>query len=269
MKTRRALQIIVGVLSLLVVLCLAVVAACGALAALFPDMSAAVSEIYKKVMNGFDIVAEAFSIPAYTFLVPLLALGLPSLLLLLAAILLFLRDKGKQGKYVAGNVLALIGIAILTLFAVVFAKDIVFEFDKTAVTPLSYAWIVRLSAAGLLALFVIFVGSALGVKPKNVVATESVLEEESTETKAEENENSATYETVAPTSEQQATQEQTASEYVPGNASVSEVTDGVYGKKESSSQNVMDKINKAHMFYQMGAITEEEYIKLVSMYLKK
>ena len=266
MKTRRALQIIVGVLSLLVVLCILAALACVALVLLFPNMSATVSEVYDNLKVGFGLTAEKIGLAGMSYLVLLLGYVLPAILLLLAGILMFLRDKGKQGKYVAANIVALLAVAILTIFTIVFAKQFVSAFEQTAVTPLPFDWVVRLAFGGVLAVFVIFVGAALGVKPKKQIS-EEVAEDNAVVTESETK--SATYETVAPGAEKQATAKGNATGYVPGNTSVSDVTKGAYGNGENLSPATIDKINKARMLFEIGAITQDEYIKLVNVYLKK
>ncbi|MCH5153202.1 MAG: hypothetical protein J1F68_04515 [Clostridiales bacterium] len=274
MKTRRALQIIVGVLSLLTVLCLLAAAVFVALVVLFPDMSQFASEIYEMFKVGFDVIANYIGLASVSFLVPLLAYCLPGALLLLAGVLMLLPNKGKQGKYVAANILALVGIAIIAIFTIVFAADLVSRTngDNHVWFVSTFSWtsadtIVRLIFAGLLALFVIFVGAALGVKPKKEVTSEAHEEEAHAVTTAEERKSA--YETVAPASVKQASVGSKTTEYVPSAMSVNDVTKGTYGNGEHLSATAIDKINKAHMLYEMGAITEEEYIKLVNVYLKK
>ena len=264
MKTRRALQIIVGILSLLVLLCLLAAVAFVALVMMFPNMTDAAT-IYDAIKVGFERIASTLGLGGIAFILPLLAYVLPAQLLLIAVILLFLHDNGKQGKYIAGNILSLIGVALMTIFTIVFANELVFKFDQSAVTALSFSWIVRLAAAGLLAIFIIFIGSALGVKPKKqaseTVAEELVVTEISTD-------GETAYQTVSPANEQQATDAEINMTYAPTGSSVSDVMNGIYGG-ENLSPAAMDKINKARMLYDMGAITQDEYIKLVNAYTKK
>ena len=271
MKTRRALQIIVGILSLLVLLSLLVAAACVGVVLLFKTSE--LTAIYDTVRNGFEAIANFIGLTGLSFILPLLAYVLPAQLLLIAAILLFLPDRGKQGKYIAGNVLALIAIALLTIFTIMFATDLATNVESHTwyTSPLSWTstdTIVRYAACGTLALFIIFIGSALGVKPKQ---TETVAtEEEAVVTESQEvSSENAPYETVAPAEEQQTVSEENETQYVPTRTSVSEIMNGVYGTKEQASPAAMDKINKARMLYEMGALTQDEYIKLVNIYTKQ
>ena len=265
MKTRRALQIIVGVLSLLVVACLLAAGICVALVLLFPDFAASISGIYDKLSAGFETVANTIGLSSMAYLVPVLAGGLPCALLLLGAVLLFLPEKGKQGKNVAGIVLSLIGIAILTVFTLVFATDLVAAFDAVSFGPLSFAWLVRIVAGGLLAVFIIFIGSALGVKVQDEVAATEQEEVVVSETEGE----AVTVETVNSQVQEQPAHTTDTVEYVPTHASVSEVADNTYGTEKQLSPEVVAKINKARLLYDMGAITRSEYTKLVETYTKK
>ena len=279
MKTRRALQMIVGILSLLVVLCLVVAAAFVAFVVLFPNTSPIATELYEMFKISFGVIANYIGLTGMSYLVPLLFYVLPCVLLLIAGILMLLKDKGKQGKYVAANILALIGIAIVAIFTILFAADLV-----SRVNGENHVWvvdtfnwtsmdmIVRYVSTGLLVLFVLFVGLALGVKPKKVetAAEEVEAEAEVEQPQAQQEEEHSEYETVAPSSEQAATVEESTTEYVPSDTSVSEVTKGAYGTSdEQLSPFAIDKIKKARMLYEMSAITKEEYIKLVNVYLKK
>ena len=280
MKTRRALQIIVGVLSLLVVLCLLAAAVFVAIVTLFPDMSTVATELYQMFSKSFDVIANYIGLKGLAVLVPLLAYVLPGVLLLVAGVLMMLRDKGKQGKYVAANVLALIGSVIITVFTILFAADLVsrvngdvhvWTVDTFSFTSMDT--IVRIICAGVLALFVIFVGCALGIKPKKVateeVATQEVATEEQSEETVAKEETHSPYETVAPGIVSQPTAGKDATEYVPNDASVEDVTNGVYSKREQLSTAAMEKIIKVRQLYEMGAVTEEEYVKLVNAYLQK
>ena len=269
MKTRRSLQVIVGVVSLITVACILGAAACAVLEMLFPNMSQTVSTVVDTLTNGFKVVAAYLGFANVWYILPILVYALPAALLLTATILLFWRDNGKQGKYVAGSVLALIAVAILSIFHLLFASDLTSFMQEHVWSHTPFEWtsmdtIVRYVAAGLLAIFIIFIGSALGVKPKKTseVATEEQSEEPLEAT------NRPTYETVNP-SEQQTDTVGEATEYVPTEASVSDVSNGVYGRGEQSDEALMAKINKARMLYDMGAITQEEYLKLVTSYAKK
>ena len=274
MKTRRALQMIVGVLSLLVVLCLVAAAIGVALVVLFPNMSSIATELYEMFTNSFKVIANYMGLAGLSFLVPVMFYVLPCVLLLVAGILMFLRDKGKQGKYVAGNVLALVGIAIITIFTILFAADLVSRVNGDTHVWLvgKFSWtsmemIARFICVGVLAVFVLFVGLALGLKPKKV-ETETTQETEQTETNEEAP--PLPYETVAPTSEQQVTDNESTTEYVPSDTTVSDVTKGAYGTRDVQlSPTAIGKIKKARTLYEMGALTNEEYIKLVNVYLKK
>ena len=275
MKTRRALQIIVGVLSLLVVLCLLAVAALIALVTLFDSMPQIAKELSDMLKAGFGVVASHIGLAGMPYLIPLLFYVLPGALLLLAGVLLLLPYKGRGGKYVAGNILALIGIAVITLFTILFAADLASRVNGDAHVWLidTFSWtstdtIVRLIMAGLLIVFVVFIGCALGVKVKDSPKTETDVNDQSAVTNAQQKAG-ATYETVTPAGEKQATAGKNTTEYVPVGVSVSDVTNGVYGHEKKNAPAAMDKIKKARILYDMGAITQEEFIKIVNSYLKK
>lgn len=288
MKALRVLQKIVGVLSLLVVLCVLVAAICVGLVQIF-DL-AKLQTIYDTAINGFNVVANFVGLADLAFLVPLLAYVLPAQLLLIAGILMFLPYRGKQGKYTAANILSLIGIAIFSIFTLLFAADLVANGEAHIWFVSPFSWtavdtIVRYVALGLLALLVLFIGLALGIKPKNEQVTETVVEDESAvtegSTESVQEEETVPFETVAPSEEQpvvetesapveEQVEEEQVAEYVPiEDASVAEITNSAYGTEEEITPEVMDKINKARMFYEMGAITQDEYIKLVQSYLRK
>ena len=261
MKTRRALQIIVGILSLLVLVALLVAAACVCIALLFD--TATLSDIYSKVISGFQAVAQTISLADVWFVLPIIVCLLPAQLMLIATILLFLRNNEKQGKYIAGSILSLIAIALLTIFPIVFAKGLVSEFDNASTLPLSYEWIVRLICAGLLAVFIIFIGSALGVKPKMQTSQDADEEQDATASTT-----GTTFDTVSPTDAQQTGAPDNVG-YVPAHEhSMSEILNGVYGTGKTNSAS-LDKINKARWLYDMGAITQDEFVKLVNKYTQE
>ena len=273
MKARRSLQIIVGILSALSLLAILGVALCIGLAVLFPNNMPLLQEGYSTLKNGIVWIARFFTIGDLTFLLPLFAYILPAELFLVATILMFLRDNGKQGKYVAGCILALIGIAISAIFTILFASDLVINVTKHVWYHAPLDWsapdmIVRYVATCMLALNIIFVGAALGVKPKKQAVSESDEEAQPAVTDSQASENDTTYETVMPEEEAQ----QTASPedeigYIPAQEhSVSEILNGVYGQQNPVDLN---KVKKARMLYDMGAITQEEFIKVVDSYTKR
>ena len=274
MKTRRNLQKLVGVLSIIVLLCLLAAVVCVGLIEIFPySMPVGIKNTYNTIRYGVETAAISLGMGNLWYVLLIVTVVLPIQLLLIASILLLTRDSVKQGKFVAGSVLALIGVALLTIFTLVFAADLSVRGDAHIWYVAPFSWtnvdtIVRYAAGGLLAIFIIFTGSALGVKVKqNDAATQDVATQQ-TDTEIQE---AADYETVAPSDEQQTTQQGTeTTEFVPADDSVNDVVNGVYGNDvKQPSAAAMDKINKARMLYEMGAITQDEYIKLVNIYTKQ
>lgn len=270
MKSRRALQIIVGVLSALSLLAILGVAACIGLAVLFPNNMPLLQQGYSTFKNGIVWAARFFSIGDLAFLLPLFAYVLPAELFLITTILLFLRDNnGKQNKYVAGSILALIGIAISAIFTLLFASDIVVNVTKHVWYHAPIDWsapdmIVRYVTVGSLALFIIFIGAALGVKPKKQV--ESADEEASAVTGQVSD--SDTLETL-PDEQAQQSADDDAMGYVPAHEhNMSEILNGVYGSEENNPPS-LEKVMKARWLYDMGAITQEEFVMIVDSYAKK
>ena len=308
MKTRRALQIIVGVLSLLMVACL-IVAAEAVVFLLYAREGAfeVGSPIAIAFYQGQNIVATQLGLGEdLSFVVSLLAYGLPCLLLFLAAVLLFVHKTPKQAKYVAGSILALIGATILTVYTIVFAPQLVYGLDWESHAEFSWTaidTIVRFACGGLLGIFVIFIGSALGVKPKKeaVAADETVASEAEIATEQEAIETTDEVvealdesveeqpEVVEPTSEEpvvadevetqeapveveeQQIDETPATEYVPQtDVTVNDVVEKTYGaENEELSPEAVAKINKLRLLLATNAITQQEYIKLVNIYLGK
>ena len=312
MKTRRALQIIVGVLSLLLVACL-IVAALAIVFLLyardgaFETGSAVASAFYQ----GQNIVAEKLGLTEdLSFVVSLLAYGLPCLLFFLAAVLLFVHKTPKQAKYVAGSALALIAVTILTVYTIVCAPQLVYGLDWESHAEFSWTAldsIVRFASAGLLGIFVIFAGSALGVKPKSekvgekvAASDESVASEAEPSTEQEieqsqpeevsadeaEEQTEAVEPTIeepliitdveepqeAPVEVEEAQIDETpATEYVPQtDVTVNDVVANTYGaQNEELSPEAVAKINKLRLLLATNAITEQEYVKLVNIYLGK
>ena len=254
MKTRRALHIIVGILSLLVLICLLGAAACAGLALLSPTKFEFFNKIYQKLTAGVKIVAQKVHIANMTFLVPTIGVGLPALLMLIAVCLLFSRNKGKMGKYNAGSILALIGIAILTISVAVFASDLVSKFNAVSIATMSLEWFVRLVAGGLLALFVLFIGLALGLKVKKTEPSTEM--EETTETTETEE---VTVTTI----------EQPYNDYVPVNTTVAEVTNSVYGNTDELDPEATAVLARARKLVEAGALTFAQYQKLVKYYTDK
>ena len=311
MKTRRALQIIVGILSLLMVACL-LAATAGFEFLLFAREEALPigTEIASAINRGLNYVAVGILglSQELTVLVPALMFGLPCLLFFIAAVLLFVHKTPKQAKYIAGNILALIAVTIFTVSSFAFASDILGgnpaldNQSEIVQKMLASSTAVRIALGCLLALFVWFIGLALGLKPKKeaVVADETVSTESETAAITEEQETAeiaATAEESAETevapevaetevTEQEEVASETepvvesattplsetpATEYVPQtDVTVNDIVESTYGAdNEDLSPEAVAKINKLRMLLSTNAITEQEYIKLVNIYLGK
>ena len=164
MKSRRVLQIFVAVLSIILLVCLAAVAAVLYLANYLSFLPQQLVEFGDTFRTGLKTVSDKLEF--YDWSTPVIFFGVPGFTLLLAVILILTKSKnGKNAKNVAGCIFALIGVAALTACSFVYAKDLY------ATNALLIAYCVN---GGVLALFVLFIGLALGVKPKKVVATEAV-----------------------------------------------------------------------------------------------
>ena len=172
MKSRRVLQIIVAVLSIALLACLAALAAALYLADLIPSMPQGILDFGNTFKTGMKEVSDKFFL--YDQAVPVLLFSVPGALLLVATILLLVK-KGKEAKNVVGCIFALLGALTLTAFLMVFAKELFAEGLLLAAFCAS---------GGLLALFILFVGLALGVRTKQVAATE-VAETEQTDEQTE------------------------------------------------------------------------------------
>lgn len=156
MKSRRVLQIFVAVLSIILLVCLAAVAAVlylGNLLSFLPQQLVEFGDTFKA---GLKTVSDVWKWLDWS--TPALFFGVPGGALLLAVILILTKNKGKDAKNVAGCIFALIGVVALAAFSFIYAKTLYAE------SALLIAYCVN---GGVLALFVIFVGCALGVKAKS------------------------------------------------------------------------------------------------------
>ena len=300
MKTRRALQIIVGVLSLLVVAAL-IVATLGFVFFLFAreDAFPIGTEVSHAIYRGFYVSADRIGLSEdLAALIPALFYGLPCLLLFVAAVLLFVHKTPKQAKYIAGNILALTGVTIFTVFSLVFTFDIeagnlMIPSTETEVVKAMIASLttVQIALGGLLALFVLFVGLALGLKPKREVANEvsddaatavesesetqeieTVTVEETVEVTEQPEVNEEPVVSEEPVAEAAAPAEDTpATEYVPNtDVTVSDIVENTYGSStENLSADTVAKINKLRALLDNNTISQAEYLKLVNLYLGK
>ena len=170
MKSRRVLQIIVAVLSIATLVCLALTAALLLVAEHIDVMPQQLVDFATTFKSGLKSIADKFYL--YDSVVPAVALGAPALLLLIAVILLLTKSNGKEAKNVVGCIFALVGALVLTVFLMVFAKHL---FDEALLIAAFGA------SGGLLALFIVFVGCALGVRPKRIRITDVGEETETTE----------------------------------------------------------------------------------------
>lgn len=239
MKARRSMQIAVGVVALVAALAVVVITLLFAATLLFPNLFETANFTSGVFIDGFKTTAENLNMANIYYLLPILAYGLPALLLIIGALLLFSQYKGKQSKYIGGNVVVLVGMTILCAYSIIFAKDLLG----------ANALILQCSAAGLLALTVLFVGLALGLKVTQPSAEEAPAEteEQPTEIAAE-------------------TTNDIATEYVPEEVSVKETLDEVYGEEPKHVSD--NKLSTLRMLLDVGAISEEEYLKLLESYLK-
>lgn len=240
MKARRSMQIAVGVVALVAALAVVVITLLFAATLLFPNLFETANFTSGVFIDGFKTTADSLNMANIYYLLPILAYGLPALLLIIGALLLFSHYKGKQGKYIGGNVVVLVGMTILCAYSIIFAKDLLG----------ANALILQCSAAGLLALTVLFVGLALGLKvtqPSTDDEAPAETEEQPTEVAAE-------------------TTNDIATEYVPEEVSVKETLDEVYGEEPKHVSD--NKLSTLRMLLDVGAISEEEYLKLLESYLK-
>lgn len=239
MKARRSMQIAVGVVALVAALAVVVITLLFAATLLFPNLFETANFTSGVFIDGFKTTADSLNMANIYYLLPILAYGLPALLLIIGALLLFSQYKGKQGKYIGGNVVVLVGMTILCAYSIIFAKDLLG----------ANALILQCSAAGLLALTVLFVGLALGLKvaQPSTDETPAETEEQPTEVAAE-------------------TTNDIATEYVPEEVSVKETLDEVYGEEPKHVSD--NKLSTLRMLLDVGAISEEEYLKLLESYLK-
>ena len=161
MKSRRVLQIIVAVLSIATLAGILLFAALMVVAEHIDVIPQQVVDFAQTFNRGLKSVADKYYL--YDSVVPSVAVGAPALAFLLAIVLLLTKDTGKEAKNIVGCAFALVGAAILTVFVCVFAKHLFVEELLVAAFC---------SSCGLLAVFVVFVGCALGIKPKRIRITE-------------------------------------------------------------------------------------------------
>lgn len=282
MKSRRVLQIFVAVLSLAVLVCMALVASMLLVAEHVDVTPQPIVEFSQNFKSGMRAVADRFYL--YDEVVPAVVCGVPALLLLLAVILILTKNKGKDTKNIVGCIFALIGVVVLAVFLCVFATDLFAE----ALLVAGYC-----ASAGLLALFVIFVGCALGVgAKKKPVAAEQAAEQDELPTEQEQHiemeetveENFVEEELPndeAPVEEQQQElpteqeeeqeqeEQEEATQYVPHlGVTIHDIVERTYGKENDElTKSTIAKINKVRALYDAKAITEQEYIKLINKYL--
>ena len=167
MKSRRVLQVFVGVLSIILLVCLALVAAVIYLHSYLTFIPKQIADIGDTFQTGLNAVFKVINLQGGA--VPAVFFGAPSLLLLLAIILILTKNKGKDGKNIAGCIFALLGVAALTIFMLLFEKVLF----ATSIQLIACSVI-----AGVLALFLLFIGLALGIKPKKQPAPEVAASDE-------------------------------------------------------------------------------------------
>ena len=248
MKARRSMQITVGWIALIIAAALVLSALAFTVMSFLPQQFEQIINIPATLLESFTKTAADWGIADYFYLLPAIAYGLPTLLLVIAAALELSRDKGKQGKYVAGCMLTLIGVTIVALYTVIVLA--------TEVMQGNGALVLRCSVGGLFALTALFCALALGL-PRGKKAQQQVAE------------------TTAATSVEQPTAEETAqspaandsaADYVPEEVSVKETLDEVYGEEPAHISD--SKLSTLRMLLDMGAISDEEYLKLLESYLK-
>lgn len=276
MKARKALQITLGALCIVSV-ALAVLVAVSVVIThqLAPESDAT---IFQNVNQAIRQVSDWLQLGMRNTLISLLLM--PMLMLTLAAILLLTLAKDNEGKTIAGCVFALLGSAILYGF------DVCVGFCMAT----KYALTVILPSVVMLFVMILFSGLTLGIKnrkSKQAYSTEQTTEsdeqtlaettevesvERETETTAEQN-TTAEAETATQNSEiagdetQEAESLQTAEqEYTPVE-SESETAAEDYGNRQSESVN-NHKLATLKMLFDSGAITQEEYEKLLEQYTK-
>lgn len=296
MKARRGLQIFVAVLSIILLVCLGLLAVVTYLNNYLTFLPGQLVEFGDTFKAGLKAISDKEILGWYDEAVPAVFFGGSGLMLLLAIILILTKNKnGKDGKNIAGCIFALLGVVLPVACSIVFAKDLYAE------SALLIAYCV---SGGVLALFVLFIGLALGVKPKKVAATEAIVDEQpadqveqAVEQQVEPTVHDEPHEVekdepvqeeivqdeperdepvqeeseiVQPEREVEYKREQdVATEYVPyPDVTTRDIVQKSYGKQgDELNSTTLAKINKVRALYEAKVITELEYIKLINKYL--
>ena len=282
MKSRRALQIVVAVLSIVVLVGLALSAALVVVAKHIDVMPQQILDFTERFNSGLQDIAEPYQMA--------IIFGAPALLLLLGIILLLVK-KGKEAKNIVGCAFAVVAVLGLAVFFSIFADQLF---------GVLWTLIVWLACGGVAALFVLFACLSIFLRPKRTSVTvfteampvedlvsvtvedseeadTAVEQEASTEVETAEEEVESVEEAVeepeAETEEvekapEEATPETPATQYVPNlGVTIHDIVEKTYGEGVELSDTTLKKIAKVRSLYQAKAISEQEYVKLMRKYL--
>lgn len=298
MKARRGLQVTVGVLTLIVIVLLALFALTMTVVQKLDNPPAKLVDVVATVQMGLENIAAEIKLS--TTIVLLVMLGIPAAFMLLGVILLLARKTKVEGVHIAGSVFVLLGLLVMTAAVVVAA-------DAFAMGDEKLSLIVRLAMLGLFVLLTLLIVISLAIKrrpltdeqlseqlteeqtqtepveehieehveePVNEPIDESVSEvvEEPVVEPVNEPENRPVEEQEPQAQPQPAPAQETAptspaEQYIPQEVSVRQTVEQVYGKPNAES-NGSSKLKKLRMLREMGAISEEEYVRLLESYLK-
>ncbi len=256
MKARRTLQIILGVLAILLVAAALFVTVLVAFADKIPDSFGALKTYAVTYAEGIQqLVAETPASQAFA-LIPAAAHAVPSLFLLLGAVLIFIKNKGIEGKNIAGSLFVLIGGTMLAVFVCVLTYLGVQQYIKET----------AFAAAISVALIVLFAVLALCVGRKAVAIAPLTAQTEEEQQPEQPAENDQSGDVAEQQAEQPAQESPAVEESYNSENSVSATVNDVYSPDHN--RLTKSKIDKLHVLLEMGAITEEEYMKLLQSYLK-
>lgn len=124
MKTRKALIITIAILLILAVATLAVTFLLASLSSMFGDMPGWMRDAVKQYTDGLTKLVPTFGLEKLTAVLMLLTYGLPTLLLLAAFVLLLSSKRYSKRIYIPAGVLTIIGVLLLSVFAIWFAPTL-------------------------------------------------------------------------------------------------------------------------------------------------
>ncbi len=269
MKGARALQIILGILSVILTIALGSITLLVILPMTFSADLTNVVSILRTAIEATVDIANSFGLTGIAYVLPCVVFALPTLLMLVATNLLLFGKKRSTG--VGGCVLGTIALAIFDAFVCYFAKQLVGE------KLVMLLYIIVGATTLFYLLFVVLYGTVSKKYCKKCyeyylyddVPIDYEYDVDTQTDTSNTDSVDVVVEEIAPVVVEDTDGDGQVLFMAQDYSSVSDISDETYNHTDVLSQKVLEKLKLARDLYEKGAITKDEYLNIVQKYLEE